>query len=106
LTNAVHSYPHFNLWKNLDPTGKNAAVYNRYAHVLFWLSSDRDNIKIVSPQAGVIDVSISAYNPALAQLGVDYLLFVGQNPSAFDAIPFFNREYSSENKHIYSVIRG
>lgn len=40
MLNAVNFYPDMEKWKILDPTGEYSDIYNRYAHILVFLTND------------------------------------------------------------------
>jgi hypothetical protein len=69
--------PQLHAWSMLDPDGKQFAVYNRYGEVSFRVSRDPESISFENPTQGILVVKLSPDNSRLKQLGVRFVLLVG-----------------------------
>lgn len=75
--NGVHPVPQLELWRALDPEGRHAGVYNRYAHVLFEAGADPEpRFELAGSDA--FRVVVHPASPALAKLGVTHVLVEGR----------------------------
>lgn len=100
--NGVHFYPQFAIWRELDPDGRYRDAYNRYAHVVFEISERKNEFTISNPQEDVVLVRIHPEHPALARLGVRYLLVSGKSRPLLDKSRIFSLVApATQTKFIY-----
>jgi len=67
---STNTIPNLALWSLVDPDGKQASVYNRYAHVAVELTAEPTSFELTSPDAMLVHL-----NPAdLLTLGVNYVV--------------------------------
>ncbi|HKQ04990.1 MAG TPA: hypothetical protein VJ464_07665 [Blastocatellia bacterium] len=69
--------PRLDIWRALDPDGKNEATYNRYAEIQFDYTNDDRQVAFSNPQEGTLVVKVSPTNPTLKALGTRYVLLMG-----------------------------
>ena len=69
--------PRLDIWRALDPDGKNEATYNRYAEIQFDYTDDDRQVAFSNPQEGTLVVKVSPTNPTLKALGTRYVLLMG-----------------------------
>ena len=104
--NGTHAYSQLELWKTLDPEGLSRPSYNRYAHVVFEVSSAPDDFKIKLVHNDSVTVFLHPDNPRFAALNVDYLLCMDNQVESFDRVAKLKKIYSYAGKHIYRVERA
>jgi hypothetical protein len=68
----------------LDPEGKQFAVYNRYGEVTFKEPGDPTEVSFENPMQGFLAVRIFPDNPRLKQIGVRYVLLIGDKQVPVD----------------------
>ncbi|KQX51919.1 DUF7657 domain-containing protein [Paenibacillus sp. Root444D2] len=71
--NSVHFFPDISMWKKLDEENKYEDVYNRYAHVLFYLTKEKTNFKLM--QLDAIQANINFGD--LPKTGISLILSKG-----------------------------
>lgn len=91
--NSVHFYPDFNLWGEMDPTGINQNVYNRYAHIV--ISLTENETKFILDQADKFTVYMNI--DEFKNTGVDYIL----SSSDLSNFKQLERIYHGEVDHLY-----
>ena len=96
--------PQLDLWRALDPEGKNEAFYNRYAEVHFDYTPDDHEVSFSNPNEGTMGVKVSPTNPALKVLGARYVLAMGDAQQAMESSRL-NLIYRSsfDNFSIYEI---
>jgi hypothetical protein len=96
--------PQLGIWRALDPDGKNATFYNRYAEVKFVYTDDEREVAFSNPNEGSLAVRIAPTNPTLKALGARYVLAMGEAQSQVEA-SHLNPIYRSsfDNFTIYEI---
>jgi hypothetical protein len=72
--NGVHPVPQLELWKRLDPEGRSADVYDRYAHVLFSAAEHGAATSFVATSPDAFRVVLDPASPDLERLGVTHVV--------------------------------
>lgn len=72
--NGVHYYPQLALWARVDPTGEGRDVYNRYAHVEFWVSDRPGTLALSNPYPDRIQAVLFPSRAVLTALGADFVV--------------------------------
>jgi hypothetical protein len=82
--------PDLDFFRELDPTGRDLDIYNRYALDNFHLAGKPDTVLLSLINAGAYTVTIHPAHPALRKRNVSYFVFPGpiKNPAAVDLQPF------------------
>jgi hypothetical protein len=83
----LYQYPQLDLWRTLDPTGKDEAKYNRFASVLLHLAPAGVAPSFHQPFYTLLDVMVSPFDPALRSLGAKFVL-------TYDATPLKSPPYT------------
>jgi hypothetical protein len=95
----VHTYPKLSVWSKYFP--KSTSIYNRYAHVQFYIDQNNHTPTISLLQADSFQITLSDCSPILKDLHIDYIV----SERSFQNICFTKHERRLfENKilHIYS----
>ncbi|WP_088834218.1 DUF7657 domain-containing protein [Paenibacillus tyrfis] len=99
--NSVHFYPDMNMWKKLDPDGKYEDIYNRYAHVLFMITEEKTNFKLM--QQDVMQVNVNLQDIPIT--GISFILSKGSLERYKQHLEEIY--YDQENDiYIYKIIKG
>jgi hypothetical protein len=82
--------PDLAFFHELDPTGRNLDIYNRFSLDIFQIAEKPEAVAFTLINSGAWTVSIHPANPALPKLNVRYFVFPAPlaNPAAFDLRPF------------------
>lgn len=98
----LHAVPQFELWQRLDPEGRAAQVYNRYAHVGFSASRQAEpGFRLISPDT--FQVALRPTPAVLRALGVTHVLVRVADPALFEALASLERVGSAGEHHVYRV---
>jgi hypothetical protein len=82
--------PDLGFFHELDPTGRDFGIYNRYALCNFHLAGSPETVVLGLINSGAYTVTIHPANPALRKRNVSYFVFPGplDKPAAVDLQPF------------------
>lgn len=69
----TYSYPQLDLWSAFDEQGESEDVYNRYAHVVFSNSADKESADFVLKSPDLFSIEVNPCNEKLRGLGVGYV---------------------------------
>ncbi len=95
--NSVNYIPNMELWKKLDPKGEKEEIYNRYAHILVYLTEEETEMELV--QADLINLKLSCQD--LKKLGISYL-FSSHSLEELEDLPVKSL-YEENGVYIYSM---
>jgi hypothetical protein len=76
--------PQLHGWSVLDPKGEHFVNYNRYADITFLASKKAKSIIFRNPVEGALTVTMAPNDPHLRQLGVRYVVLMGDQQSQAD----------------------
>ncbi len=93
-------YPQLELWKKLDPIGKYAASYNRYAQTEWRVLRGTAITMEIQPPA-ILFVHIDPTNEVLRRLSVKFFLVEGAASFFREQSSSFELVFSYANKHIF-----
>jgi hypothetical protein len=102
---SVQFYPQTEFWRLLDPERRQAAAYNRFAHVAFLVRSDARPLTLRSPSPDVCVVDVHPDDPRLLALPFDFVLQAGEPSDALRLSRHYRGIFDSGNFHIYERIR-
>ncbi|SCJ48299.1 Uncharacterised protein [uncultured Clostridium sp.] len=68
--NSTNVYPDLERWRVLDPEGKYEEVYNRYAHILVYLTSEPTRFELLQSDMFALHLNFDD----LSKLGVKYIM--------------------------------
>jgi hypothetical protein len=76
ILDGVSFYPQMALWRSVDPTGQQAAIYNRYQRLQFYLAdmSGSPQPKITAPQLDTVRVDFDSRAFDFARLPISNVL--------------------------------
>jgi hypothetical protein len=82
--------PDLDFFRELDPTGRDLNIYNRFALDVFQIAQKPDDVAFTLINSGACTVSIHPANAALEKRNVNFFVFPAPlgNPAAFDLQPF------------------
>jgi hypothetical protein len=82
--------PDLDFYHELDPTGRDLEIYNRFSMDVFDIAPKPDIVRFSLINSGAYHVAIHPANPALRKRDVRYFVFPDHigNPAAFDLQPF------------------
>lgn len=95
--NSVNYIPNMELWKKLDPRGEKEEIYNRYAHILVFLTEEETEMELV--QADLIHLKLSCED--LKKLGITYL-FASRSLEELEELPVKSL-YEENGVYIYQM---
>lgn len=75
VLNSVQTYPNFDLWEKVNPTGNLKYTYNRYAHIFVSTNNHSELVKLFSPFPDQVFIEINPCNKVLDELQVRYIIF-------------------------------
>ena len=76
--------PQLHGWSVLDPKGEHFVNYNRYAEITFLASRRAKTIAFRNPVEGSLTVTMPSAEPRLQELGVRYILMMGDQQAQAD----------------------
>ncbi len=91
-------YPQLNLWRQMDTSGNQSDVYNRYAHVTFTVAGS-DSIEL--PGADHTNIRINPCG-SFAQSRIDYILSTNELAGGC-LTPEKRVQYGNQTFHIYAI---
>jgi hypothetical protein len=99
----VQPLPQTELWRRIDPQGRQRSVYDRYAHVAFVASRAPPRFQLHSQD--YVIVSIDPRSPAFRALGVTHVLVRDDDAAAFERLTGFAPLASVGPNRLYRVPR-
>ena len=99
VLNAVNFYPDLQKWKIIDPNEDFMDIYNRYAHILVYLTNGSTHMQLISPDAIRVDLDVRK----LKELGIRYLV-CGEPELSMLSEAGINTEQIYYDKHINQSI--
>jgi hypothetical protein len=96
--NSVHYYPDLNMWRLLDPEGRYAHVYNRYAHVQIQLADKTTHFELNQPDLFTVFIKPEY----LIRRGVRYVVSNGKIPFENTRIKEIDR-VEGDDLYIYEL---
>jgi hypothetical protein len=100
--NGAHPLPQLELWRRIDPDGRQRRVYNRYAHVAFVATAAGPPRFQLLSQDFVI-VHIRPDSPAFRALGVTHVLVRDDVAAGFETLSGFEPVAVVGPNHLYRV---
>ena len=74
VISATQYHPQPELWRNFDPQGQYAQIYNRYSHIQV-LPAAGESIEFIQERVDAMLIKINPCNPAFARAGVRFFVF-------------------------------
>jgi hypothetical protein len=100
--NGTHPLPQFELWAELDPTGRARSIYNRYAHVAF-VADRGPSPRFALRSRDAVVVRIDPRSAAFRALGATHALLHGPQPDRFARSTGLELLGSVGENHLYRV---
>jgi len=76
--------PQLELWHGIDPGHEYESIYNRYAHVSFNPGAEANSPTFSVFGIVVVVVTISPEHPVLKEMGLRYILAMGESQALID----------------------
>ncbi|MBE6049638.1 MAG: hypothetical protein E7214_02990 [Clostridium sp.] len=101
--NGVHYYPDLEMWRSLDTENIYENVYNRYAHVVVGITTEKTNFELIQPDVIKVNVNFEE----LYKIGIKYLL-INENLNVYNTTEKnrFKELYYNviDDTYIYEVV--
>ena len=94
--NSANYIPNMELWKKFDPEGAYEEIYNRYAHVVFSMTTEATTMELIQGDFFRVNLSYSD----LEKLDVDYICSI----SPLDESYGLTMEYAQGGIYVYKNI--
>jgi hypothetical protein len=104
--NGVHTYPQFDLWQPLDPTGRYRKPLNRYAHLRAEPGPPAAPFSVRQTHNDAICVRVSPESGDLARLGVTHVMCGGGSVERLKSAPQLEPVFSYADRHVFRVQAG
>ncbi|GFM60529.1 hypothetical protein PSCICG_16890 [Pseudomonas cichorii] len=92
VVNGVFYYPQTRLWQQLDPAGRDVALYNRYQHLIFTGRPDVRDVQITSPHLDVINVLFNQQQLDFNRTGAGLVIALESEQAVLDQNPTLSFE--------------
>ena len=102
----IHYLPQESLWSRVDPTKKFSWAWNRYAHVGFSLPEAGAELQMEVRGPDLLIVHLDPNSPEFWKLGVDYVLYAGDDGVALARFPGLQKLAAVGDRSIYKVLRA
>ncbi len=96
----LYFYPQFDLWRALDPEGREAFKYNRYVQTE-WRVSAGPTVKFELTPPAILFIHLDPKHEVFRRLGVSYFLVEGDMPYFKDNALSFELLFSYADKRIF-----